>query len=107
VFESMKQGSELGRAAHARQTADDRKAILTAAVRAGKIMPSSKADWEKKLIAAPEATKKEIESLAEGLVPVTEQGGAPAPALAATEVDQTAAAIVQQWFGHSTPKETV
>lgn len=64
----------LGREAREQQITEARGRDLDAAVSAGKIMLSSKADWERKYVAAPEATAKELAALAPGLVPVAEMG---------------------------------
>lgn len=70
----LQANAELGRQAREQQVAQHREAVLSAALKKGKITPASKGAWETKLKAAPEATEAELAALPEGMVPVEEIG---------------------------------
>lgn len=77
TWREVKASAERGEAAH-RQLADEkRERILTDAVKAGKFPPSRVEHYRAAYNADPEGTEQLIASLAEGLVPVHEEGGAP------------------------------
>lgn len=95
VWEKTQADAALGVKAHQRQIEEDRKRDLDAAIAAGKILPSSRGDWDKKLRIAPEATRAELASLAPGLVPTAELGHSQLP-IDAAEI--TADVATAQWF---------
>lgn len=65
-----------------------REALLTEAVKAGKIMPSSKPAWASKLAATPEETAKEIAALPSNLIPVELRGSTATAAATGAVSDQ-------------------
>lgn len=93
VLAELQANSKLGVEARTQQVTERREAILTAALKDGKITPASKGAWETKLKAAPEATEAELAALPTGLVPVegTElgHGGSPAPGSTETTLDMS------------------
>lgn len=74
VLSQLQADAAAGRAARDQQVAAHRETVLTEALGDGKITPSSKSAWAKKLKAAPEATEAELAALPKNLVPVDEIG---------------------------------
>jgi hypothetical protein len=71
LAELQRQAAE-GSAARAEQVTEQREKVLAAAIKAGKIAPSSKDAWRSKLQETPEATAAELDKLPAGLIPVDE-----------------------------------
>lgn len=65
----LRAAAELGRAAHARQQADDRTGLVEAAVADGRIAPARREAWLAQLAADPGAAAT-LASLEKGLIPV-------------------------------------
>jgi phage I-like protein len=69
----LQAAAKLGVAAHARQQDEDRRGLVDAAVKDGRIPPSRRDHWLAQLAADPGAAET-LAKLAPGLVPVTETG---------------------------------
>jgi hypothetical protein len=79
TLEELRRNAELGREAHERQQREDRDRLLASAVTEGRFPPSRSEHYQRLYDADPEGTQQLVASLAPGLVPVDERGGAPAP----------------------------
>lgn len=90
VLDKLQADAAQGVAARKQQRDTERAADLSAAIKSGKIMPSSREAWDTKYRANPEATKAELDALPEGLVPVEEDGSSRSEADAAGAVDMAA-----------------
>lgn len=75
VLAELQAGAAAGTRLEAAAAEQRREAILTAAVKDGKIMPAGREAWKAKLAATPEAAEAELEALPKNLmIPVTEIG---------------------------------
>jgi hypothetical protein len=83
TLEELRRNAALGRDAHERQEREDRDRLLASAVVEGRFPPSRAEHYERLYDADPEGTQQLVASLAPGLVPVDERGGAPAATAAA------------------------
>lgn len=90
AYEQLRSGAQDGAAARAAQLATDRDRIVNEAVASGRIPPARRDHWRAALDADPEGAAASLASLAEGLIPLTERGGAPSTDVA--EDEQLAAA---------------
>jgi hypothetical protein len=70
----LKSDAAKGRKAYAKQQKDEREALLSAAVKAGKFPRARKDHWRKLYKKDPEGTKAAIEDLDSNVVPVDERG---------------------------------
>jgi hypothetical protein len=90
VLSQLQSDAAAGRTAREQQVAEHRESVLTAALKAGKITPASKAAWEAKLKATPKAAEAELDSLPENLVPIAEEGhggSSPTDGVSVSEAD--------------------
>lgn len=87
----MQADAEMGRQARAQQLEEERERFLGEAVKAGKFAPARLEHWRGAYKADPEGAKAAIAGLAEGLIPVGEQGAIPGE-------DTKAAAYNQSWL---------
>jgi hypothetical protein len=80
TWETTRRAAEQGAQAFARQTAEDRERILTAAIGEGRIPPSRRPHWLNMLEQDPEGARTLLTAaedkggLAKGLVPVAAKG---------------------------------
>lgn len=90
TLEEMRSGIAASTALVKRTEKSDRDAILDGAIRAGKFGKGRRAHYEGLLLSDPVGGKATIASLADGLVPVEEQGEGGATVEAGSAQDQTA-----------------
>jgi hypothetical protein len=95
TYDQLMTGAQAGLAAHTRMVTEDRDAIISGAIREGRIAPSRRQHWETKWAADQEEVRTLLTAsidkggLAAGLVPVGPGAGSQLDANASTE-DQSA-----------------
>lgn len=92
TLEDLQRKASAGQAVADRVAREDREKVVDNAIAAGKFPPARRQHWLGLMEKDPDGTKETIASLAPGLVPVEEKGGAPA------EGDTAVAAYPQEWL---------
>lgn len=99
VFDELRQGAAAGRSASEQLATQARDTAIQAAIEDGKTTPARRGHWETSWAADPEGTQAMLDSLAPGLVPITEIGSATAEN--ELQVDDTALAELAAGLGIS------
>lgn len=97
AFDRLQQDAKMGREARLAQIKAEDDAVLDGAVRAGKFAPARREHFSKLMAADRQGTRQLIASLAENVIPVSEEGSG-----ASTETEQVQAAYPDEWL---TPAE--
>lgn len=74
TLDDLRAKAALGVLAHERQATEDRDRALNDAIQAGKFPPARREAWSKLWDADPEGTRQTLASLAEGTVPLVDNG---------------------------------
>lgn len=93
VLDELKANAAAGAAARAKQVADERGALVSAAIKDGRIATARKDHWLAALEADPEGAAESLAALAPGLIPVAEFGHG--VSTAGTETEDLS------WFGQT------
>ena len=101
AYEVLRRGAQAGTTALARQAAEDRDRLLTAAVSDGRIPPASRKHWDQQLKGpGADAARKTLASFPKGLIPVDGEVGHDLEGAAekSTSLEATrASAAYQSW----------